>query len=97
MTTANVTVAGDFRPIGPTGEGAKLGHEASMDIVKSGLKGLMPLPPPIYIMVRSLKLIHSTLSAYMKMNSLRFEDLTLKCKDVARKKQILTVLIFIWV
>ena len=32
MTTANVTVAGDFRPIGPTGEGGKLGHEASMDI-----------------------------------------------------------------
>ena len=25
MTTANVTVAGDFRPIGPTGEGGKLG------------------------------------------------------------------------
>ena len=48
-------------------------------------------------MVRSLNLIHSTLSAYMKMNSLRFEDLTLKCKDVARKKQELTVLIFIWV
>ena len=30
MTTANVTVVGDFRPIGPTGEGGKLGHEASM-------------------------------------------------------------------
>ena len=32
MTTANVTVAGDFRHIGPTGEGGKLGHEASMGI-----------------------------------------------------------------
>ena len=34
MTTANVTVglAVDFRPIGPTGEGGKLGHEASMGI-----------------------------------------------------------------
>ena len=60
------------------------------DIVKSGLKGLMPLhpPPPIYIVVRSLKLIHSTLSAYMKMNSLRFDDLTLKCKDVDRKNKM---------
>ena len=32
VTTANVTVEGDFRPIGPTGEGGKLGHEASMGI-----------------------------------------------------------------
>ena len=30
MTTANVTVAGDFRPIGPTG--GELGHDASMGI-----------------------------------------------------------------
>ena len=58
------------------------------DIVKSGLKGLMPLPPPRYIYNGAFQLIHSTLSAYMKMNSLRFEDLTLKCKDVARKNKM---------
>ena len=56
------------------------------DIVKSGLKGLIPPPPDIYN--GAFQLIHSTLSAYIKMNSLRFKDLTLKCKDVARKNKM---------